>query len=148
MTTPPQYFPRAPLIGLFAMVGLSLVAAVAGRMTHSSVVETTGAVVAARDLRFADAADGSVIVTDAQDGAPVERFVGENGFVRGTLRGFARTRRSEGIGPEDSFRLTSWSDGRLTLDDPATGRHVELQAFGSSNTEVFGKLLTAHGGTQ
>jgi hypothetical protein len=36
----------------------------------------------------------------------------------------------------------------LTLDDPATGRHIELEAFGSTNTAVFGRLLTAHGGTQ
>jgi len=149
LATPSQYFPRAPLIGLFAIVGLSLAAAVAGRMTHTSAVEPpTGALVAARDLRFADGADGSVVITDARDGSPVDVLTGENGFIRGTLRGLARTRRSEGIGSEDPFHLASWSDGRLTLDDPATGRHLELQAFGSSNTEVFGRLLTAHGGTQ
>ncbi len=146
MATPSPYFPRAPLIGLFAVVGLSLAAAVAGRMTNSATVEMpTGSVVAARDLRFADGADGSVIITDARDGSPVEVLTGENGFIRGTLRGLARTRRSEGIGSEDPFHLASWSDGRLTLDDPATGRHLELEAFGSLNTEVFGKMLTAHG---
>jgi len=148
LTTPAPYFPRAPLIGMFALVGLSLVAAVAGRMTNTGVVETTGSVVAARDLRFSDGADGSVVITDAKDGAPVEVLTGENGFVRGTLRGLARTRRSEGIGSEDSFHLASWSDGRLTLDDPATGRHIELQAFGSLNTEVFGRLLSMHGAAQ
>lgn len=149
MAAPSPYFPRAPLIGLFAMVGLSLAAAVAGRMTNSATVEQpTGSVVAARDLRFADGADGSVIITDARDGSPVEVLTGENGFIRGTLRGLARTRRSEGIGSADSFHLVSWSDGRLTLDDPATGRHLELEAFGSLNTEVFGKMLTAHGVTQ
>jgi len=149
LATPSPYFPRAPLIGLFAMVGLSLAAAVAGRMTHTAVVEQpTGSLVAARDLRFADGADGSVIITDARDGSPVDVLTGENGFIRGTLRGLARTRRSEGIGSEDAFHLASWSDGRLTLDDPATGRHLELQAFGSLNTEVFGRLLTAHGDTQ
>ena len=145
MTTPTPYFPRAPLIGLFTLVGISLAVAVAGRMTKPGVVETTGSVIAARDLHFADGADGSVIVTDARDGTLVETFVGENGFVRGTLRGFARTRKSEGIGPQDAFHLAAWSDGRLTLDDPATGRHVELEAFGSSNTEVFGRLLTTRG---
>jgi len=149
LATPSPYFPRAPLIGLFAMVGLSLAAAVAGRMTHTAVVEQpTGSLVAARDLRFADGADGSVIITDARDGSPVDVLTGENGFIRGTLRGLARTRRSEGIGSEDPFHLASWSDGRLTLDDPATGRHLELEAFGSLNTEVFGRLLTAHGDTQ
>jgi len=140
LTTPSPVFPRLPLFGLFAAVGLSLVVAATGRLTNIGAVETTGSLVAARDLRFADGLDGSVVVTDARDG--------ENGFVRGTMRGMARTRKSEGIGSEDPFRLAAWSDGRLTLDDPRTGRHIELQAFGSSNTEVFGHLLTAHGETR
>jgi len=148
LATSSPYFPRAPLIGLFALVGLSLAAAVAGRMTNTGTVETTGSMVAARDLRFDDGADGSVIITDGQDGSPVQVLTGENGFIRGTLRGLARTRRSEDIGSEGSFHLASWSDGRLTLDDPATGRHLELQAFGSTNTEVFARLLTAHEETQ
>lgn len=148
MTTPPQFFQRAPLLGIFAVVGLSLVVAATGRITHIGAVQTTGSLVAARDLTFADGADGSVVVTDARDGTPVAQFTGENGFLRGMMRGMARTRKSEGVGPQDPFRLSAWSDGRLTLDDPATGRHIELQAFGSSNTGVFGHLLTAHGDTQ
>ncbi len=148
MTTPPQFFQRAPLFGIFAVVGLSLVVAATGRITHIGAVQTTGSLVAARDLAFADGADGSVVVTDARDGTPVAQFTGENGFLRGMMRGMARTRKSEGIRPQDPFRLSAWSDGRLTLDDPATGRHIELQAFGSSNTEVFGHLLTAHGDAQ
>ncbi len=142
------YFPRAPLIGLFAMVGLSLALAIGGRLTHTGAVEVTGSAVATRDLRFADGTDGSVVITDARDGSPVAVLVGENGFIRGTLRGLARTRRSESIGSEDPFHLAAWTDGRLTLDDPATGRHIELQAFGSTNAEAFGKLLTAHGGVR
>ncbi len=148
MTTPSRFFQRAPLFGIFAVVGLSLVVAATGRITQIGAVQTTGSLVAARDLTFADGTDGSVIVTDARDGTPVQVFTGENGFVRGTMRGMARTRRSEGLGPQDPFRLAAWSDGRLTLDDPATGRHIELQAFGSSNTEVFTHLLTAHGETR
>ncbi len=148
MTTPSPFFPRAPLFGIAALVGLSLAVAATGRITQIGAVQTTGSLVASRDLNFADGADGSVVVTDARDGAPVEVFTGENGFVRGMMRGMARTRKSEGIGPQDPFRLAAWSDGRLTLDDPATGRHIELQAFGSTNTEVFGHLLTAHGDTR
>ena len=146
MATSSPYFPRGPLIGLFALVGVSLAGAVAGRMTNAgAMAPPTGSVVAERDLRFADGADGSVIITDARDDSPVEVLTGQNGFIRGTLRGLARTRRSEGIGRSDSFHLASWSDGRLTLDDPSTGRHLELEAFGSLNTAVFGKMLTAHG---
>ena len=147
MTTP-TLFPRAPLLGLLAVVGLSLVVAATGRITHIGAVQATGSLVAVRDLQFADGADGSVVVTDARDGSPVAVFTGENGFLRGTMRGMARTRKSEGVGPQDPFRLAAWSDGRLTLDDPATARHIELQAFGSTNTEVFAHLLTAHGETR
>ncbi len=147
MTTPSP-FPRAMRLGIFATVGLSLVLAATGRMTHIGAVQATGTLVATRDLDFADGIDGSVIVTDARDGSPVQIFTGESGFLRGTMRGMARTRRSEGVGPQTPFRLSAWSDGRLTLDDPATARHIELQAFGSTNTEVFAQLLTAHGGTR
>ena len=142
MATPSPYFPRAPLIGLFAIVGLSLAAAVAGRMTHTSAVEPpTGALVAARDLRFADRSDGAVVITDTGLNQVVDVLHGEQGFIRATLRGLARTRKSEGVGEGPSFRLTAWSDGRLTLDDASTGRHVELQAFGSSNVASFARLL-------
>lgn len=147
MTTPSP-FPRALRYGIFAAVGLSLVLAATGRMTHIGAVQATGTLVAVRDLDFADGTDGSVVVTDARDGSPVQVFTGESGFLRGTMRGMARTRRIDGVGPQQSFRLSAWSDGRLTLDDPATARHIELQAFGSTNTVVFGQLLTAHGGTQ
>ena len=143
MTTS-RRFPRMPLILAFSAVGVALAVASAGALTGYATPEPSGTMVVSRDLRFADGQDGSVIVTDVRDGKPVEVFTGENGFVRGTLRGLARTRRAEGIGAQDPFRLVAWSDGRLTLDDLTTGRHIELQAFGSVNTEVFGKLLTAH----
>ena len=148
MTTTPSPFPRALRFGIFAAVGLSLALAATGRMTQVGAVQTSGTLVAARDLDFADGVDGSVVVTDARDGSPVAVFTGESGFLRGTMRGMARTRRIDGVGAQDPFRLSAWSDGRLTLDDPATARHIELQAFGSTNTEVFAQLLTAHGGTR
>jgi len=138
-------FPRLPLLLAFSAVLASLALAATGRMTRIGAVDLGGTIVASRDLRFTDGSDGSVIVTDASNGSPVETFVGENGFIRGTLRGLARTRRQDGIGSEVPFRLASWSDGRLTLDDTITGQRIELQAFGLTNAEVFVPLLTAHG---
>lgn len=146
VTEATNQFPRGPLFGMFALVALGLVAAVAGRLTHTGPAPATGSVVATRDLRFADGPEGSVVITDARDGRTVEVLTGENGFVRGTLRGLARTRRAEGIGHEPPFRLTAWSDGRLTLDDTATPQHIELQAFGPDNTVVFGRMLTGGAG--
>ncbi len=43
------------------------------------------------------------------------------------------------------FRLSAWSDGRLTLEDPATGRAVDLEAFGPTNEATFVRLLPISG---
>jgi putative photosynthetic complex assembly protein len=95
-----------------------------------------------RELRFLDRHDGAVVVLDHPGGDPVEVLApGTNGFVRGVMRGMARERRSKNIGTEPPYRLSSWADGRLTLDDPSTGRWVELVAFGPDNFQAFAQLL-------
>ena len=73
----------------------------------------------------------------------VRVLTGEAGFLRATLRGLAQQRLREDMGSAQPFRLTRWADGRLTLDDPATQRHIELEAFGVSNEAVFADLLDA-----
>ena len=39
------------------------------------------------------------------------------------------------------FTLTAWRDGELSLTDTATGRSIELTAFGSTNRAAFAALL-------
>lgn len=141
-TVNPPVFPRAPLIGIFAVVGLALAAAGVGRITGADPILPPGSVVTTRTLRFEDRIDGAVVVRDHRNGREVDVLVGEQGFVRGTLRTLARERRSEGIGSREPFELTKWSTGRLTLDDAATGRRLELDAFGSDNVAAFARLLT------
>ena len=94
-----------------------------------------------RLLRFADRDDGAVVATGASDGAVVAVITGQNGFLRGTLSGLARIRRLEGIGAEPPFRLTLYVNHRLVLDDPATAKTIELEAFGPTNEAVFAELL-------
>ncbi|MBB3898117.1 photosynthetic complex assembly protein PuhC [Roseococcus suduntuyensis] len=102
-----------------------------------------------RLVRFEDGSDGSVVIRDAGNQAVLARFpVAEGGFVRGTLRALARERRQEEQGQEMPFRVSAWRDGQLTLDDVATGRRVDLTAFGSTNAGIFARLLTAQGETQ
>ena len=137
----PIHMPHPPLAVGFVLAALSVAGAAVGRMTHVADVNQAGSRVQQRDLVFEDRADGAVVVRDAAGLRPVAVFTGENGFLRGTLRGLARTRKAEQVGPEAPFRLSTWSDGRLTLDDPATGRHVELLAFGPDNAAVFARLL-------
>ncbi len=102
-----------------------------------------------RLVRFDDGPDGSVVIRDAGNLAVLARFpMAEGGFVRGTLRALARERRQEEQGQEMPFRVSAWRDGQLTLDDVATGRRVDLTAFGATNAGIFARLLTAQGEAQ
>jgi putative photosynthetic complex assembly protein len=137
-------FPRGPLLGAATLVGVALAAVAFVQLTGigSSRVEDASAI-ATRDLRFEDRPDGSIAVIDARDGTVAQVVTGTQGFIRGTLRGLARERRREGVGAEQPFRLTARADGRLTLEDPATGRRVDLESFGPTNAGVFAEMLTA-----
>ena len=100
-------------------------------------------VVKSRKLRFSDRPDGAVEIQDVGTGQTalmLER--GSNsGFIRGVMRGLARERRMHGVGAEAPFALTLWSDRQLSLTDTATGRSIELNAFGSTNRATFVDLL-------
>lgn len=99
--------------------------------------------VVSRSLRFTDRADGAVVIEDVGAGgiASIIQPGEETGFVRGVLRGLARERRMNGIGDQPPFTLTLWRDGQLTLTDSATGRSIEMTAFGTSNRATFAALL-------
>lgn len=97
-----------------------------------------------RHLTFADLADGSVRIADAGNGEEVSLIASDTkggGFIRGVLRGLARERRMQGIGAAPPFALTLWEDGSLSLTDEATGRIIELGAFGPDNRAAFAALL-------
>ena len=99
--------------------------------------------VASRDLRFFDRADGAVVIEDADRGgaASVIEPGQQTGFIRGVMRGLARERKMRGIGERPPFNLTLWRDGELSLTDSATGRSIELTAFGAANRAAFAALL-------
>lgn len=134
-----------PILAGVAVIGLTLLL-VGGRQTPSVVMRGSEVPQQERLVRFEDAADGAVVIRDAQNNQLLARFpVAEGGFVRGSIRALARERRQEGQGREAPFRLAVWADGQLTLDDAATGRRIDLTAFGATNAGVFSRLLTARG---
>lgn len=136
--------PRRPLLAAGLLVGFSLLAAATARLTglgRTSLPESR--VVTARELRFLDRPDGSVAVVEPEGERLVELLpAGSNGFLRGVLRGLARDRKLAGVGDGPPFRLVRWADGRLSLEDPTTGRRVDLGAFGESNAGAFARLVT------
>lgn len=139
-TVPP--FPRGALLGAAALVGLTIVSAGSARLLGARQERPVASVLMARDLRFADRADGSVAVLDATTGGTIDILApGTNGFIRASLRSLAKRRQFDGDSSE-VFHLAALSDGRLTLDDPATGNPIELEAFGQTNEAAFARLLT------
>jgi putative photosynthetic complex assembly protein len=152
-TTPrrQEMLPRGTLILAGALVTFAFGAAAAVRIAGVPPVASPAAMraasgvapVASRDLRFSDRADGAVVILDVRSGriASVIQPGEETGFVRGVMRGLARERHQRGIGAAEPFNLTLWRDGELSLTDSATGRSIEMTAFGSSNRATFAALL-------
>lgn len=147
-TARPDAIPKAALWAAAALIVLTIGYAAAHRhrltllpaaadgfdLTRPTVVE----------LGFRDRDDGSVVVLDgATDQAVLTLPPGTNGFVRGVMRGLARERRAHGLDHTVPFRLARWPDGHLTLEDPATGRLIELASFGATNQAAFGELWAA-----
>jgi putative photosynthetic complex assembly protein len=136
--------PRAAVRAMGVVVALSLLAAVLSSVFGIGTQRSEPApVVTSIAITFEDRADGSIGVLAYPGLRVIETLApGTNGFIRGVMRGYARERRLAGHGREQPFILASHRDGQLSLTDPATGRRVELTAFGPVNAEAFGRLLT------
>ncbi len=134
---------RWPLLAAGALVLLTLLTVTLVQITGVGAVRVPDAAeVSVREFRFEDRSNGSIVIVDAGSGQLVETVAPEsNGFLRGTMRGLARERKRQGIGPQAPFRLVGRADGRLTLLDPTTGRRVDLASFGPTNASVFAKLM-------
>lgn len=137
--------PRGALLGLLGLVVVSLLAVVTAQaFGYKADRPVPDDIVEQRDLRFSDGSDGIVYVWDASSDALLTSLKpGADNFIRGVLRGLARERRSHALDRVTPFRLARHSDGRVTLHDLATGRRIDLQAFGRTNVDAFARLLTA-----
>lgn len=139
---------QSPRVGpplLVGLLALGVVAAVAtARLAGVDPRQAIDApAVATRSLVFTDGADGSIAVVDARTGLLVHTVApGEQGFIRGAMRGLARERKLRGLGAELPFELVARADGRVTLLDPATSRRIDLESFGPDNLGAFTRLLT------
>lgn len=140
--------PRGGIIAAAALVLFSLATVTTARLTGTGGVHMTLPPAAeSRDLQFEDAQDGAVLVYDAHDRQLVDTLApGSNGFIRVVLRGLARERKLGDIGRQPPFRLTRFVNGQITLTDTSTGKQIDLDAFGSANTEAFARLMKLKGG--
>ena len=96
-------------------------------------------IVISKKLHFYDQPDGSIRITD-EDGGVLTFLEGE-AFVRVLLRNLVRERISIGVGPEEPFELIARKGGLLSLRDPVSDLHVDVTAFGPSNSKIFIELI-------
>lgn len=136
-------FLRSPIMAASLLVVLAITGTAVVRLTGSGVDKTPVATAAVtHELRFEDGADGSILIYDAKHNKLIDSAApGTNNFLRGTLRGLARERKRVGVDNRPPFRLIARADGRLMLEDPSTGRYVDLGSFGNTNRETFVRLL-------
>jgi putative photosynthetic complex assembly protein len=138
-------FPRGVLLGAGALIAFAFSITLFSRTSDIGALHMPKAqAYQVLHLDFVDGDDGSVAILDASDGALIYTVApGTNGFVRSAVRGFAHERRRDGIGPAQPFTLTRWTDGTLSLQDEATGRRIDLDAFGPTQAESFARLFQA-----
>jgi putative photosynthetic complex assembly protein len=140
-----EQFPRGALIAAGAMICFSLAATTLVRLERLNAPPAAPSRVAPMrsiDVRFTDEQNGSVSVRDSHNDQTVYTLApGTNGFVRSVMRGLVLDRKRRGLGRAPPFRISQWADGRLTLEDTATGRLIDLDAFGPTNRDAFGQML-------
>lgn len=131
---------RLPII--WGLVALALILAVVSWMSlHSERDAAPTDVQVSRSLLFRDMPGGDILITDAKTGEQVARVQGEQGFIRGILRALNRSRKLRGLGPDGTFDLTRFDDGRLVISDRSTGEHLDLGAFGPTNIGSFAPFM-------
>jgi putative photosynthetic complex assembly protein len=140
-----QTVPRGALFGAAFVIVVSVGLAASARSAH--LAEPAPAVqppLESLEVRFEDRPDGTLAVIDANTDREVSAVApGTNGFIRGVVRGMFRERKLESKGRDSRFVLAREAAGRLTLVDPQTGRRVDLDSFGPTNSEAFASILVA-----
>lgn len=141
----------APTVPLLLAAGL-VVVTLLGVVWQQAVINPAAlsaapaAVVAEQALQFVDAPDGSVRVVAMPDGAELDVIAPGNGnFLRGTLRGLVRERRLSNASMTAGFVVRRYADGAVVIDDLATGRSIDLRAFGPVNAGELTRYLPAPG---
>ena len=149
-----ERFPKSALYAAGALITLSILMVGSIRTGLLPAPETAPqsrerrqvTVVASRDFRFEDRADGALLVTDIQANKLAFLYPpGANtGFIRGVMRGLMRERRLHEVARTGPVTVTQWADGALTLEDKTTGRIIELGSFGQTNRAAFAQLLVPY----
>jgi len=138
-----QPFPKPVLYGAALLIAFTFGLALFARLTGQRMDWVPDAdIVAKREIRFVTTAEGDIAIRDARTGAELGVYAHEtNAFVRSVAHGLDIERHLADPNADAPYRIVRWSDGRVTVTDPVSGRSVELGAFGQTQVQTFSKLL-------
>ena len=145
MVQPEEERPIPPAI----LIGGGLVMAVSLLMVTSARVGLTphqhrpvAARVESLDFKVRSEAAGVEGVYAASDGRRVAALAARgDDFLPSLVDKLRQERRLRGVGGDAPFRLVRWSDGRVSMQDPTTGRELNLESFGSVNEANAARLI-------
>ncbi|MEO0328208.1 MAG: photosynthetic complex assembly protein PuhC [Pseudomonadota bacterium] len=139
-----------PLYGALGVVLLTFVLVVGGvyfKDTDTAAKETAAQL--ERTLYFLDGTNGQVVVYDARTRQKLGTFgKGEGAFVRISMRSMMRQRTLKEIDHTHPFRLVKSSNGLLSITDPQSGGHIQINAFGPIAIESFARFLPTNHSAQ
>ena len=137
--------PRALLLGVLALVLITLAGVTALRLAGAPLIaQPPAATVAERvTVVLERRSDGGVDLRDPAGGAVLATLEqGRDGFLRGLIRVLGFERGKHDIAGNPPVSLIRWDDGRYSLSDPSTGWRMEFQGFGQENLATVARLMS------
>jgi putative photosynthetic complex assembly protein len=137
----PEAIPKGLLRGMLALVAVALLLttyAVVTDRPHEGV-PAAGAVKAERMIVL-QGGDAQAVTVLNPDGSLLMDLP-HGGFITVVQNAMAFSRSKHNVDLTLPVRLVEYTNGRLAIEDPATGWSVELYAFGGDNEAAFRKLL-------
>ncbi len=134
---------RVPLLAAGALILMTIVAVGLVQLSKPDLDRTAGQTPQTiYELSFKDIGSDRLAVIDTGRGDTIAIVEpGRDGLVRGALRGLNRARERRGLPVDAPYQLVIWDNGRMTLSDLETKRHIPLDSFGPANTGALAALL-------
>lgn len=138
-----EMVPRVLVIGMFALMGLSLAIVTFARLTDQPLrgVPVESAIVAERAITLIGARSGGVTVADSTGTQIASSAENNAGFIDVIWNSVARERKVQGVAGNPPLRLVRRENGHTAIIDPATNWSIELIGYGKDNVAAFARLI-------
>ena len=139
-----RMLPRVLVRGVLAMICAAMAITVYARVTDRPLVSTPPVSPVKAEVMLileADAASGAATVYRADGSLLVDLTPEQGGFIAGVERVIARERIKHRIADGGPVVLYAYENGRMAIQDPATGWSADLMGFGADNAAAFARLL-------